>query len=152
MDIRFTLRAEDGQPVACVAKSNVAAKIAYELGSALRILNTAIETQGTNRPLPDPLSDQQAIAGWKKTAIQTALMLLGMQDFAEEIVRHVSRGGTLKDSEFARLMKIATRNVKNMDVSGLPIEQQPKVIGDAIKNLEGMMNRLVIRGRKSRRT
>jgi hypothetical protein len=152
MDIRFTLQAENGEPLVCVAKSSVAAKIAHELVGALGALNAALEPQGTNRTMPDPLSDQQAIAGWKRNAIQMSIVLLGMQDFAEEIVRHVSRGGVLTESEFAKLMKIAAHNVKNFDVTGLPMEQQSKVFGDAMKNLEGMMNRLVTRGRKPRRT
>jgi hypothetical protein len=45
-DIRFDLSVSEGEPIMCVARYGVAAQIASGLGTALRVLQMALDSEG----------------------------------------------------------------------------------------------------------
>jgi hypothetical protein len=147
MDIRFALEVENGEPLLCVANNKVTAQIAHGLGQTLRMLNTALAFQGSNEIAPDPLSDQEALAGWKRNAVQMGLVVLSLQDFATRIVRHVLRGGTLDDVGIASIKDACIRNLKNIDAEGMSMNQEAETFGKAIENLQQFMNHIIAKGR-----
>jgi hypothetical protein len=61
-DIRFVLSVENGEPIMCVARYGVAAQIAGGLGTALRVLQMALDSEGA--------MEQVAVEGLEQVHIE----------------------------------------------------------------------------------
>jgi hypothetical protein len=146
-DIRFGLTVENGEPLFCVANNIVVAQIAHDLGRVLRLLNTGLAFQGSPEAMPDPLSDQEALAGWRRNTVLLSLLTMSLQDFAAKIIRHVLRGGILDDAGFTEIKEAGVRYLKNLNAEGLSIDQEAESVGQTINNFQQLADSIIAQGR-----
>lgn len=88
------------------------------------------------------------LGGWQGNTAFLALITMGMREFSERIIRHVVNGGALDDDAFALIKSECVTYFKNISMSGLPINQEAHIIGQAVGAFEQLIDAAIHNGRK----
>jgi hypothetical protein len=87
-------------------------------------------------------------ADWKHNGPLGWLLMSGMREFAVGIISCASHGKILDDAAIATVKTQCLQDLKKADFTGLPIEEQAHIIGQALRAFEQLMDSAVRDGRK----
>lgn len=88
------------------------------------------------------------LAGWKDNATQMGVVAMWMKTFASEIIGHVLNGRILDDAALRQLKTQCLRDLKNIDVTGISIQQEAEFLRKAIEHVEQMIDMAIADGWK----
>lgn len=80
-------------------------------------------------------------------AVRNTIALASMRDFAALVIAHVAGGGTLDDEALASIRAECVREVKNAEAPRIPVEQEAELFGEAVKEVEKLIDSAILKGR-----
>jgi hypothetical protein len=79
-------------------------------------------------------------AGWRRNTVQVTALMMAMQDFASRVLRRALRGHPVNGDALAEIRAGTTRYLKNLELTGLAVEDQANIIRQAIEQLDPLIN------------
>jgi hypothetical protein len=84
--------------------------------------------------------EEDEAARWRRTATQAGALIMAMQDFAIRILRRARRGHPVDDAALAEIRAATVRYLKNLQTMGLAIEDEADIIGQALEQLDQLID------------
>ena len=86
--------------------------------------------------------------GWKRSAAQTSIIMMGMSHLASQAISFGLLGLPLNDDALADIKVKSIRYLKNMDVTGLQIEDEADLLREVIEMFDKLADSAITQGRK----
>jgi hypothetical protein len=93
------------------------------------------------------MSAQEYVNELETNAIVLAVLVIGLKDFAGQILRHLPKCDAYDDEAFSELRKVCIKNLKTVRALGAPLEQEAKAQSDALRLFQQIMDDVIARSR-----
>jgi hypothetical protein len=95
------------------------------------------------------MSNPEYVANMRKSTSQLSCLILGMNDFAVQILTLSMSGKSIDSNALDKIRASCVVNLKNTDFVGTGISGEAEIMGKAISDLEQMIDRAIAYARKA---
>jgi Trk K+ transport system NAD-binding subunit len=89
------------------------------------------------------MSNPEYVANLRKSAGQLACLVLGMEDFATQILALAMSGKSIDSDALEKIRASCIVNLKNIEMVGEGVNDEAEIMGKAISDLEQTIDRTI---------
>jgi len=94
------------------------------------------------------MAGRDLITNLQISLMQISMVMLSLEDFSAQLIRHALNGGAMDDEALAGIKASCVRNLKNSDAPGVPIEHETEAFRKAVDTLKQLIDSAIIKGRQ----